>query len=78
MLTCSFFVFQEISPEGGGALFLRVIWMPVEGRVGLPRHSEFFNLKSGPRENVETSEALKCNFVQMSISVTKFKPQSCK
>ena len=63
MLTCSFFVFQEISPGVGGALFLGVIWMPEYGRVGLLRHFEFLNLKSGPRENVENPKVLKCNFL---------------
>ena len=72
MLTCSFFVFQEISPEGGGALFLWVIWMPVEGRVGLLRHLEFLSLKSGPRENVENPQFLKCSFLKLSSLMTRY------
>ena len=57
MLTCSFFVFQEIFPEGGGALFPWVIWMPVEGRVGCLHHLG---------ENVENPQVLKCNFLKLS------------
>ena len=75
MLTCSFFVFREISPEVGGALFLGVIWTPVEGRLGCLRYFEFLSLKSGPRENIENAQALICNFLKISSLVIKYELQ---
>ena len=65
MLTCSFVVFQEISLGVGGALFLGVIWMPQEGRNGASAPFRVLSLKSGPRENLENTQVLICNFVKL-------------
>ena len=46
--------------------------MPVEGRVGLLRHLEFLSLKSGPRENVENPQFLKCSFLKLSSLMTRY------
>ena len=41
--------------------------MSEEGRVRPLRHFEILSLNSGPRENVEWSQVLKCNFLMSKL-----------